>query len=288
MLRGSFALGFWRLLEAKLSIPQLDDLVNSAVDSGIIIMDHADVYGQYQCEEIFGKVLKNNPSLRPKIQLVSKCGIKFNCPTTPQYAIKHYDLSAKSITASVNNSLKNLGTEYLDVLLIHRPSPLMNADEIGETLTQLRLEGKVRTFGVSNFTPSQFALLESRVHLITNQVQFSPLYNQPFYDGTLDQLQENHLRPMAWSPLAGGRLFYPTTDKEVAMAGLLTELAAKYNAKIEQIALAWILKHPTQIIPILGTQNVARIKDAAAATQVDLEVEDWFKVLEVANGSRVP
>jgi predicted oxidoreductase len=213
--------------------------------------------------------------------LVSKCGIKFKCDFTPNNLVKHYDLSADSIITSVNNSLANLGCDYLDLLLVHRPSPLMNVDEIAETFYQLQREGKVKQFGVSNFTPSQFDLLNSRIPLLTNQIEFSVLANQALFDGSLDQLQQYKLRPMAWSPLAGGKIF--NSDKP-QLTQLLQELADKYAVSVEQIALAWILRHPSNIQIVLGTQKSSRLINTLAAQHIELDIQDWFAILETVNG----
>ena len=287
MLKGTFALGFWRLADARLSYQDTEDLIYAALDNGISVMDHADIYGDYTCEELFGQVLKKNPELRKSMQIVSKCGIKFSSAKTPQHYVGHYDLSMESITASVDNSLKSLNVDYLDVLLVHRPSPLMDVNEIASAFSLLKNSGKVNEFGVSNFTPSQFDLLSSKVGLLTNQIEFSVLHNNPLYDGTLDQMQKYHTRPMAWSPLGGGALFAPQSPKQVQVVETLTKLASKYDASVDQLALAWLLKHPAHVIPVIGTQNKGRLVAATKAAKVDLELQDWFLILEAANGTSV-
>ncbi|MCX8515112.1 MAG: hypothetical protein RL017_661 [Pseudomonadota bacterium] len=284
MLNGVFAIGFRRLLESQLSETELDTLINTAIDNGITVMDHADIYGQYQNEELFGRVLKKNKALRNQIQLATKCGIKIKSPVTPNVTIKHYDYSAKSIIASVNQSLQNFGSEFLDVLLIHRPSPLMNVDEIANTFNKLRIEGKVKRLGVSNFSTDQFNYLNERINLVTNQIEFSILHNKPLYDGTLEQMHLFDIRPMAWSPLAGGKVFQPNTSHENEIIKTINEIAHKYNASFEQIALAWLLKHPSNVMPILGTQNLTRVKTCVLASQINLDIEDWFKILVAING----
>ncbi len=288
-LSNEFALGFWRLDDANLALNALESLVLSALDNNVTVMDHADIYGEYRCEAIFGQLLKAKPSLREKMTIVSKCGIKFACEATPNVATKHYDLSAKSIKTSVENTLRNLNTDVLDVLLVHRPSPIMDVDEIAESFSRLKHEGKVKAFGVSNFTPSQFDLLNSRIELMTNQIEYSLLHANPMYDGTLDQLQQYRVRPMAWSPLAGGALFSPSSETQQKMVQKLQSLLAKYEAdSIDQIALAWILKHPAKVMPVLGTQNQARFENALKAKDITLSLEDWFAILEIANGCEVP
>lgn len=223
------------------------------------------------------------------MQIVSKCGIKFECDFTPSNKVKHYDLSAESIIESAENSLKNLRTDYLDLLLVHRPSPLMNAEIIAETFEKLRKEGKVKEFGVSNFTPSQFDLLNSYIPLKTNQVEISVLHTDTFYDGTLDQLQQHKIRPMAWSPLAGGKIFNPETAKEKELATFMQTLVAKYNVNsIDQIAMAWLLKHPANPQVIIGSQNISRLENTVSSQDIDLDIQDWFKILEISNGHEAP
>ena len=216
-------------------------------------MDHADIYGEYKCEKLFGDALRDNMHLRDKMTIVSKCGIKFACDYTPNNIIKHYDLSKESIEKSVNDSLKNMHIDNLDLLLVHRPSPLMNFDEIARIFENLRKQGKVKDFGVSNFTKAQFETLNSRIKLKTNQIECSVLNNNALYDGTLDQAQQLDFRPMIWSPLAGGSLFNPKTNKEILMIKTLKEMSSKYNCTIDQLAFAWLLRLPSNPMPILGT-----------------------------------
>ncbi|MGQ4001426.1 aldo/keto reductase [Francisellaceae bacterium CB300] len=289
MLKNNFALGFWRLDNAKISANQTIELVEKALELGVTTMDHADIYGEYKCEKLFGDALKDHSHLRDKMQIVSKCGIKFECDFTPNNKVKHYDLSAESIRESVENSLKNLRTDYLDLLLVHRPSPLMDANEIADTFKNLQKEGKVKEFGVSNFTPSQFELLNSHIQLHTNQVEISVLHTDTLYDGTLDQLQKYGVRPMAWSPLAGGRIFNPQTAQEKQLCDFMGSLVGKYNAQsIDQIAMAWLLKHPANTQVIIGSQKVSRLEQSVKSQDIDLSVQDWFKILEISNGHEAP
>ncbi|QLE79543.1 oxidoreductase [Francisella sp. Scap27] len=288
MLKNNFALGFWRLDDAKLNDNQIVELVEKAIDLDITTLDHADIYGEYKCEKIYGKALKNHSHLRDKVQIVSKCGIKFACKATPKNLVKHYDLSRESIIESAENSLKNLGTDHLDLLLVHRPSPLMDVEVIARTFEHLQKQGKVKAFGVSNFTPSQFELLNSHIPLHTNQVEISVLHTDTFYDGTLDQLQKHKVRPMAWSPLAGGRIFNPENATEKNVQACLQTIADKHNATIDQIAMAWLLKHPSNPQVIIGSQNINRLENTVNSQNIELNVQEWFKILEVSNGHEAP
>jgi predicted oxidoreductase len=254
-------------------------------------VDHADIYGNYAVEEIFGRALGGQSALRGRLELVSKCGIKLLSPKRPEHRLKTYDTSREHITESVHASLRNLRTDYLDVLLIHRPDPLMNADEMAEAFTALRQAGKVKHFGVSNFTPSQFALIQSRLDfpLVTNQIEFSVLYLPPLYDGTLDQCQQLRVPPMAWSPLAGGKLFTNTDERSTKTGVALQKVGEELGgAGVEQVALAWIMKHPANAMPVLGTGRPERIRESARAASLQLSRDQWFEILAASAGQEVP
>jgi predicted oxidoreductase len=283
--------GAWRLSTWNLSTRELIDLLHASIELGITTVDHADIYGDYSCEAIFGKALHDEPALRVRLQLISKCGIKLVSANRPEHALKHYDTSRAHILASVDNSLRNLNTDYLDLLLLHRPDPFMNADETAEALTSLVLSGKVRHVGVSNFSPSQFDLLASRlsIPLVTNQIEMSVLKLHTFLDGTLDHCQRLNIKPMAWSPLGGGVLFNGTTPQTERLRTVLTEIGLQHEtAGIDAIALAWLLAHPANIVPILGTGKVQRLRAAADAVQIKLTREQWFKIWSASTGVNVP
>lgn len=285
------ALGFARLAAWQLSSHQLLDLLTASLDLGITTMDHADIYGKGTAERLFGDALAKRPALRQQMQLISKCGIK----PYPAHSVKHYDTSKTHIINSVERSLMLLGTDYLDVLLIHRPDPLMNADEVAEAFAHLKQAGKVRYFGTSNHTPSQFELLSSRLDfpLVTNQIQFSLLENAALQNGALDLCQRLRFSPMAWSPLAGGQIF--TGDQSEArrarqvLRDIGEELATEQGeASLDQVALAWILAHPANIIPVLGTGKIRRLQSAAGADALRLTRPQWFRLLQAARGKYVP
>ncbi|MDC7701165.1 aldo/keto reductase [Vogesella indigofera] len=278
------AAGVWRLDEWGFDDAALAAWVEHAIALGITSFDHADLYGGFRCEALFGRWLKANPSRRDDIQLVSKCGIK--PPDAARgWRLKHYDSSAAHITASVHASLQHLGSDHLDLLLIHRPDPLMDADEVAETFARLREAGKVLHFGVSNFTPAQYALLASRTPLVTNQIEASLLHLDPLIDGTFDQCQQLGVRPMLWSPLAGGRLF--DAAAKPALAAELQRLAGVYAVSAATIALAWLLRHPCRPLPIVGSRQLSALDDAAAACRLTLARQDWFALLQAAQGHEV-
>lgn len=221
---------------------------------------------------------------REEVQLISKCGIEMPCENR-NYQIKSYNYSKEHILKSVENSLVNLQTEYLDLLLLHRPSPLMNPQEIGEAFEELREKKWVRHFGVSNFSPSQFELINDVFPLITNQVEISINQTDAFDDGTLDQLMRKGLQPMAWSVL--GNYFSKESEQNSRIRLVLVELCKKYNADENQLLLAFILKHPSRILPVIGTSRWEMIKKFKESLDINLEREDWFKLLEASHGKEV-
>jgi predicted oxidoreductase len=285
------AVGMWRLNDWKFTGKQLLDFVSRTLELGFTTIDHADIYGGYTCEELFGKVFSMNPSLRQKMQLVTKCGIKLVSPKRPENTFHGYDTSKAHIMKSVENSLKNLKTDYLDVLLIHRPDPLMNADVVATAVSELKQTGKVRFFGVSNFTPFQFDLLQSRLDfpLVTNQVEISVLKMDALHDGTLDQCQKLRISPMAWSPFGGGELFTGNSEKAIRLRNELQKIGDELGGKsLDQVALAWLLLHPSHIVPVLGTGNFERVKSAAEAVNIHLSRDQWFRIWTASNGYEVP
>jgi predicted oxidoreductase len=221
---------------------------------------------------------------RNKVQVISKCGIEMPCDNR-NYKVKAYNYSKHHILNSVENSLKNLKTDYLDVLLIHRPSPLMNPEEIVESFEILKSQGKVKHFGVSNFSVSQFDLINQEFPLVTNQIECSLNETKAFNDGTLDQLMMKKLSPMAWSPM--GSYFGDVSDKNIRIKIILQKLCDKYNCLEDQLLLAFILKHPAKILPVLGTSNVAHLKNGVEALKINIENEDWFLLLEASAGKEV-
>lgn len=265
-------------------------LIEQYLDLGVTTMDHADIYGQYQCQALFGEALALRPALRQQIQLVGKCGIKpvFNC--RPERYVNHYDTSKEHIITSVEHSLKQLNTEYLDLLLLHRPDPLMDADQVAAAFAYLKQAGKVQHFGVSNFTNAQFSLLQSRWHepLVTNQLEISPLAMASLHDGTLDFCQERRIQPMAWSCLGGGKIF-ADTPQAIRLQQTLAVIANEIGAQnTSQVIYAWVRMLPSQPVPIIGSGNLSRIKSALAAESLILDRQQWFSIWQAATGHSVP
>jgi predicted oxidoreductase len=280
--------GLWRAREWGLDAAALARWIAQAVDMGISSFDHADIYGEYGVEALFGDALAQAPGLRQQLQIISKCGIKLVSAQRPAHRINHYDSSRAHVLASVDASLRALRTDHIDLLLIHRPDALMNLEELAQTFTQLKAAGKVLHFGVSNHTPAQLAMLHKRHPLVSNQIEFSPLQMQALADGTLDQCQDLGLRPMAWSPLARGRLFSADDAQAQRVHGLLAELGAQRGVSLATMAYAWIMRHPAKPLPITGTGRIEGLRDAVAALDVVLSAEDWYRVWQASMGHGVP
>lgn len=274
----------WGIWGANHSEKEVQKLIETSLEVGFSTFDHADLYGDYTTEKLFGDAFSQMNINREEVQLISKCGIEMPCENR-NYQIKSYNYSKEHILKSVENSLVNLQTEYLDLLLLHRPSPLMNPQEIGEAFEELREKKWVRHFGVSNFSPSQFELINDVFPLITNQVEISINQTDAFDDGTLDQLMRKGLQPMAWSVL--GNYFSKESEQNSRIRLVLVELCKKYNVDENQILLAFILKHPSRILPVIGTSRWEMIKKFKESLDINLEREDWFKLLEASQGKEV-
>ncbi len=280
-------LGLWRIDQWGMGPGQVADLVSACLDLGIDTFDVADIYADYRCESMLGAALKASPALQSRIKLISKCGIALVTPARPAHRVKHYNTGREHIIASVENSLANLGVEKLDLLLIHRPDPLMDADEVAEAFDHLKRAGKVEGFGVSNFLPHQFELLQSRLNepLQINQIEISLLHLVSLFDGTLDQCQRLRVAPQAWSPLAGGALTHQHED--TFLSRTLSRLAHDLGVTREQLAIAWLLRHPAGISPVLGSGKLAHIRELVDARHILLDRQLWFELFEAATGHPV-
>jgi len=275
----------WAEWGKNLSQNEMVALMQHCLEVGITTFDHADIYGGYTTEAAFGKAFAQSGISRNDIQLISKCGIQYLCENRNNQ-IKHYNYSKDYVVWSAEQSLKNLKTDYLDLFLLHRPSPLMHPHEIAEAVTTLKSEGKIKHFGVSNFTPSQVELIEKNINVEVNQIEFSLTQHSAMYDGTLDQMMTKNMNPMSWSPL--GSVFKTKDDQTERISKVLEELCEKYKATKDQLLLAWILKHPSKVHPVIGTTNPERLKLAVDATNIELDLEDWFMLLAASQGHKVP
>ena len=274
----------WGIWGANHSVKNVQHLIEISLEEDLFTFDHADIYGNYTTEKLFGDAFSAMKIHREEVQFISKCGIEMPCKNR-NYQIKSYNYSKEHIIKSVEKSLENLQTDYLDLLLLHRPSPLMNPREIAETFDELREQKKVRHFGVSNFTPSQFELINDAFPLVTNQVEISINHTDAFYNGTLDQMLLKKLRPMAWSVM--GNYFTQPSAQNARIKKVLDELCTKYGAEENHILLAFLFLHPVQILPVIGTSKGQTIKDLKKSLDLKLDREDWFRLLQASEGKEV-
>jgi predicted oxidoreductase len=267
----------WHTVSGK----TFEQLVKTSLEQGINAFDHAAVYGDYGNEKIFGDFIARESSTRDKMKLITKCGIQLLSKHRPKNRIKHYDTSKEHIVESAENSLRLLQTDHIDLLLIHRPDPLMSPQGVAEAFSKLKQEGKVLHFGVSNFTTGQFDLLQSNLSfpLVTNQIEISLGRIDSLFNGDVDLLMKHKASPMAWSPLAGSKLM---TEERTWFS-----MATKYNATYSQLALAWLLKHPSSIFPIIGTTQPERVIECSNSTELELDRQDWFEMLKWVVGKDV-
>ncbi|GGL59355.1 aldo/keto reductase [Sporolactobacillus putidus] len=281
--------GTMRASKEGLSGKKMVDFVDQCLSAGVTTFDHADIYGYFESSRLFGEaVLKDNSSLRDKIQIVTKFNIVL--PREENGYAHYYDSSVKHLNESLNKSLEVLHTDYVDVLLIHRLDPLLNPKEVAEALDSLIKQGKVRHIGISNASYTYFEMVSkyTTTPLVTNQVEVSPLYTDTFFNGVMDSALIHDIPVMAWSPLAGGRLFHPQTGREFRVREILEQMAQKYDAdSIDKIAYAFINKLPATVCPIVGSTKFERIQSAIDAQSIELTNKDWFKILEVSRGREV-
>lgn len=282
IIAGAMTWGQWG---KQLSKKEMADLIIHCLEVGLTTFDHADIYGGYTNETDFGQGLAQSGIAREEIQLITKCGIQYVCEARTN-RIKHYDYSSEYIIWSAEQSLRKLQTDYVDLFLLHRPSPLMRPDEIAEAIGKLKKQGKIKEFGVSNFTPMQIALLETRIPVSANQIEFSLTAEGVMYDGTLDDCLIHARTAMSWSPL--GNYFKEANEQTERIKKALSPMQRKYEATPDQLLLAWIMAHPVTIHPVIGTTTKHRLEAALKATEIQLDLEDWFILLEASQGHKVP
>jgi predicted oxidoreductase len=283
--------GTWRLLETKPSAQEINRRLNDCLELGITTIDTAEIYGLYEVEKLLGAALGLSPGLRDKLQIITKAGIYVPCAYHPDRRTAHYNATGPRLIKSLEKSLRFLGTDYVDLFLVHRPDWLTRAEDTAAGLNDLVRRGKVRAAGVSNYTVPQLDLLNTKMEqpLVTNQIEFHLLRPDPIHDGTLHQCEKLGMLPMAWSPLAGGRLFDPNNPAALRLATVAKTMSSRYNgATLEQLAYAWILAHPSHPLPVIGTNKLERLRSAAQADDIVLEREDWYGLWEAAQGRRIP
>jgi predicted oxidoreductase len=276
----------WGVWGENFTTSQYEQKINQCLEIGLDIFDHADIYGHYTTEADFGKALKGNTSLRSQIKIITKCGINMLTPNRPHHAIKSYDTSAAHIIKSVEQSLQNFHTDYIDTLLIHRPDILIDVEEVGATITALKKAGKIKSFGVSNFTTSQVALLQKYIPVEHHQVEISVTNLNAFENGILDQCQLEKIEAQSWSPMGNG-LFTENTEQHTRILAQADSLSKGYECSVNQILLAFIYAHPSQIVPIIGTTKFERISEAKKAMEIELKREDFYKLWTASSGKEV-
>jgi predicted oxidoreductase len=280
--------GLWKMHQWPLGAQGRLRWIEGAVELGITSFDHADIYGGYSVEALFGEALALAPGLRQRLQIVTKCGIRLPHPARPGLAVKHYDSGAAHLQASVDASLAALRCGHIDLLLVHRPDPLTHPDEIARCFERLRAAGKVREFGLSNHTPAQFDALHRRIPLATHQLEFSALQMKALADGTLEQAADLGLPPMAWSPLGSGRLLTGDDEHARRVRAALQPLAEAHGVSLATVALAWVMRHPSRPRPITGSGRLEALAEAVAATRLVLDREAWTSVWRASMGHDVP
>jgi predicted oxidoreductase len=282
--------GMWRLGDdADTSPAHVQAKVEACLAQGITTLDQADIYGGYTAEGLLGAAFRAAPHLRDRVEIVTKCDIVAPVGRHAGARVKYYDTSPAHVTASVETSLREMGVDRIDLLLIHRPDPMMNAAETGACLDALVAQGKVRAVGVSNFRPWDFDLLQSAMdtRLATNQIELSLLHRAPFTDGDMAHLQMHGVAPMAWSPLAGGALF-GDSPAAARLAPVLARMGAEAGVGPDAVAVAWLLAHPARIVPVMGTNDLARIARLSDALKPTLSRQDWYELWTQAAGAEVP
>lgn len=277
----------WGKWGANFTTSLYRQMIEACLENGISSFDHADIYGDYTTEEEFGAALKESPSLRANLRIITKCGIQMLAENKPAHQIKSYNSSANHIIQSVEQSLKHFGTDHLDLLLIHRPDPLLNPIEVASAIEHLKQQGKILQFGVSNFLPHQVDMLIKYIPIEYNQIEISILHLLAFTNGSLDNCLQHQIVPMAWAPLGGGILNDDNHPRFRSIIGEATTLAAKYETGVNEILLAWLHKHPSGILPVIGTTKIERLIQAKNAISIVLEREDWFRLLAASTGEEV-
>jgi len=279
IISGTMNWGIWGVNHSK---QDMSKLISESFDSGINSFDHADIYGGYTTEESFGDAFAETGIKREDVFFISKCGIIYPSEKLP-VKTKHYDYSEDHINKSVDNSLKNLRTDYLDCLLLHRPSPLMDISIIADNIKRLIKSGKIKSFGVSNFTANQMDMFKGKVEVLYNQINLSLTHLDHMFDGTLEYMKANDILPMAYSPL--GSYFKEDNGK---IKDVVDKLKNKYGCTDYQLLISWLLKHPSKVYPVIGTTKSDRIESTLKSLKIEIDLIDWFELLEASVGKRVP
>ncbi|MGL4624509.1 MAG: aldo/keto reductase [Culicoidibacterales bacterium] len=281
--------GEMRSLEWGMSVDDYQGFIEQLLARGITTIDHADIYGGFEGEAFLGKVFAQAPSLRDQLEIVTKCGIQYPNPQYPTTYTTHYNYEYEYIIQQAERSLTTLQIETLDVLLLHRPSPLMDAQAIAKAFVDLKAAGKVRHFGVSNFYQDHFNLIQAAIDqpLVTNQIEVSAVCHEHIDNGNLDFLQCKQVAPMIWSPLAGGRIFQPQSAADIRTKQAIEEIATDLGVSVDAVLYAWLYKMPNNLMPIVGSGKLERIDVAIDALELTLTVQQWFTILQAQMGHSI-
>jgi predicted oxidoreductase len=276
--------GFYRWNEQDISLPKMEHMVDQCLELGINTFDHADIYGGYQCEEMFGEIIRGKRIKREDIVLFTKCGLVIPHSSRPEVRVRHYDTSKDHIIKSLEKSLRKLRTDYIDIFLLNQLDPLSDLEETAITLQKLRDSGKVKNIGVANFSVFQHQLLSSylRIPIVTNHIELNLLNTSAFDNGQIDYIKQKYMRPLATAPLAQGQIANSIEKKPLLIRRKLEELASKYNAHIESIAVAWVVK--LGALPLIGTTDEQRIRNIVRSFDIDLDRQDWYELYEASRG----
>jgi predicted oxidoreductase len=277
--------GFYRWnIEVSNTAETMERIVNLCLEAGINTFDHADIYGSYQCEELFGKAMDRKSFKREDIVLFTKCGLRIPDASEPDVRTKHYDTSRQHILKSVDNSLRRLKTDYIDIFLLNHLDHISNLEETAYTLQQLKEAGKIKNIGVANFSVFQHQLLAAylNVPIVTNHIELNLLNTSAIDNGQIDYIKQRYMRPLASAPLAAGRIAYGKDDLAIKVRRKLQELTQKYNADIESIAVAWLIK--LGALPLIGTTSEQRIKNIVNAFDIKLDNQDWYELYNTSRG----
>lgn len=276
----------WGTWGANFTTSQYQNIIDQCIEIGLNEFDHADIYGDYTTEAAFGEALKGNSSLRSKMKIITKCGIKMVTPNKPLHHIKSYDTSKQHIKASVEASLKHFHTDYIDTLLIHRPDVLMDPHEIADTIDILKREGKIRSFGVSNFTTAQVELINNYVKVEQHQVEISTTNLNAYHNGVLEQAQLKGIAIQSWSPLGNG-LFDIKTEAHKNILNAAEQISFVHNTTVPTILLAFIYMHSAKITPVMGTTKIERLKEAKTAMDIQLSKTEFYQIWTASTGKEV-
>jgi predicted oxidoreductase len=279
--------GMWRIADDEDTSPShVRAKIDACLEQGITTIDQADIYGGYTAEAVLGACLRESPGLRDRLEIVTKCDIVAPIGKYTDRRVKYYDTSAAHLSSSVEASLTQMGIERIDLLLIHRPDPMMDADETGAALDALIASGKIRAAGVSNFRPWDWHLLQSamKTPLVTNQIELSLGALEAYTNGDLAHLQQSRVPPMAWSPLGGGTLMTEANG----LTRMMDAMAKAQGVDRAAVAVAWLLAHPAKILPVMGTNRLSRIATFSDAFKVEIARQTWFELYQAASGQEVP